>query len=73
MVGDPLGRRVVRREQRGRSGVGAAQRLLGQPGDQLLAHERVPEAVAAARTLEHAGRLGLAERLVDALGARECG
>ena len=48
-----------------------AQRLLGQPGGQLFSHERVPEAVAAAHALEHAGRLGLAERLVDQFGARE--
>ena len=65
VVRDRLGRRVVRGEQRGSIGVGAAQRLLGQPSGQLLAHERVPEAVAAAHALEHAGRLGLAERLVD--------
>ena len=71
-MGDPLRRRVVRGEERGGIGVGTAQGLLGQPGGQLFAHERVPEAVAAAHTLEHAGRLGLAERLVDALGAREC-
>ena len=32
----------------------------------------MPEAVAAAHALEDAGRLGLAQRLVDVLGAREC-
>ena len=58
VMGDPLRRRVVRGEERGGIGVGTAQSLLGQPGGQLFAHERVPEAVAAARTLEHAGRLG---------------
>ena len=72
VVRDALGRRVVRGEQRGSIGVRAAQHLLGQPGGQLLAHERVPEAIAAARTFEHAGRLGLAKRLADTLAAREC-
>ena len=35
----------------------------GRPARQLLAHEGVPEAVAAAHALEHAGRLGRAEQL----------
>jgi hypothetical protein len=67
-----LGRSVVRRKQRGSIGVGAAQDLLRQPSGQLLAYERMPEAVAPAHALEDAGRLGLAERLVDPLGTREC-
>ena len=72
VVCDALGRRVLRSEQRGSIGMGTAQRLLREPGGQLFAHERVPEAVAAAHALEHAGGVGLAERLVDTLGAREC-
>ena len=66
-----LGRRVLRGEQRSGGRMGAAQRLLGQPGGQLFAHERVPVAIAAARALEHAGGLGLAEHLVDLPGPAE--
>ena len=71
MQSDRLGRRVLRGEQRGGIGVNAPQQLLGQASRQLLAHERVPEAIAAAHALEHAGRLGLAKRLIHAFGARE--
>ena len=73
VVGDALGRRAVVGERAAARGVGAAERLLGQPGGQLLAHEGVAEAIAAARALEHARRLGLAERVVGAVGARERG
>ena len=51
--------------------MGTPQSVLGQPGRELLAHQCVPEAVAPPRALEHAGRLGLAERFSDAIGARE--
>ena len=68
---DRLGRRVGRGEQGGSIGVGAAQRLLGQSPCQLFAHQRMPEAVTAAHALQDSGRLGLAEQLIDLLGARE--
>ena len=51
--------------------MGEAQRLLGQPGGQLFAHQRVPEAVAATHALDHTRRLRLAERPVDLLDTRE--
>ena len=71
VMGDPLRRRVLVREEHRRVGVRAPQSLLRQPGRELFAHQRVPEAVASPRALEHAGRLGLAERLPDPIGARE--
>ena len=72
VMGDALRRRVLLGEERRGVGVGTPQSLLGQPGRELFAHQRVSEAVAAACALEHATRLGLAERLSDTIGACEC-
>ena len=71
-MGDPLRRRVRPAASSAAASAWARRRaVLGEPGRQLFAYQRVAEAVAATRALEHAGRLGLAERFFDTIGARE--